>query len=82
LSQYSGERWNYNSRVAAVTAYQMVNNAQSSTAVDAQTILYADGTAHEYAPTLAMLDPKQGALIRTGTEGVLTSYPYAAGRFG
>jgi hypothetical protein len=82
FGEYSGESWSYNTRVSAVTAYQMTNNQVSAPGVDAQTVMFSDGTAQEFSPRLALLDPKQAAMARAGAEGILTSYPYAPGRFG
>ena len=82
LSDYSGERWVYNSRVSTVRSYPMVGGKPTSTSQDYQTILFKDGYAQEYSPDYALLDPKQAALTRNGTEGILTNYPYAPERFG
>ena len=82
MSNYSGERWAYNSRVASVNAYTMVNGAQTSVTEDVQYVVFADGTFQKYAAQDALLDPKQASLARAASEGVLINYPYSAERFG
>jgi hypothetical protein len=81
LSKYSGEQWEYSSRVAVVSAYQMIDGELVSTTEDAQYLMFEDGKAFYYAPQLALRDTRQVALSRLGMEGIQTNFPYAAERF-
>jgi hypothetical protein len=82
MSNYSGERWSYNSRVSTVSAYTMVDGVPTSTQADEQYLIFADGTFQKYGAEAAMLDPKQASLARAAAEGILINYPYSAERFG
>jgi hypothetical protein len=80
FGRYSGERWSYNPAVSTVTSYQMVAEQQTVDADD-QTVTFFDGSSHVYQASEAILDPKQTSLARLSSEGVMSSYPYAPGRF-
>lgn len=80
FSQYSGERWSYNSRVANVASYAMDATGNKLPQIDYQTITFSDGTTHDYVPTEALVDSQQLAQSRATSEGVMTSFPYATGR--
>jgi len=81
MSNYSGEQWTFNGRIASVQAYAEDAFGQQQTTVDYQTVTYSDGTSHDYVPTDAMIDSRQLALARAASEGIATTYPYAQGRF-
>lgn len=76
FSQYSGESWSYNSRISAVSSYQMVDGA-TVVNEDYQTITYLDGQSHAYLPADSVMSAHQTAISRAASEGVLTVYPFA-----
>jgi hypothetical protein len=80
LSQYVGEQWTINGRIAAVTAYAEDPTGHVQATIDYQSVTYADGTSHDYIPGDAMIDSRQLALARAASEGVATTFPYAKGR--
>lgn len=78
---YTGERWSYNARIANATSYQMLADQQVTFTEDEQTVTFNDGTQQTYTSIDAVLDPKQVALARLSSEGVMSSYAYPEGRF-
>lgn len=79
FSQYTGERWTYNNDVTTVTSYEMQGSAPLTSA-DYETVVYADGSAHAYVPSDALIPGAHATAARAACDGVLTSYPYCAQR--
>lgn len=79
FSQYTGEAWTYNNDVTAVTSYEVQGSA-ALTSTDYETVVYADGSAHAYVPSDALVPGAHAAAARAASDGVLTSYPYCAQR--
>jgi hypothetical protein len=81
FGEYRGEMWAYNSRMARASSYRMVDGKRTS-GTDYQTVIFTDGTSKDYLPQDAVQEPRRAAVLRSGAEGVLTTYPYAAGQVG
>lgn len=80
FSNYSGESFNYNSRITAIKSYQMVDDKLTDAAPNFQSVTFLDGQRTDYTASQAVMSAHQAILSRVASEGVLTAYPYSEAR--
>jgi hypothetical protein len=82
LSAYTGESWDYNSRISSITSYTLTPEGDPVVGAGADwgIVTFFDGTSHAYTPDEAVMTPQRAASARSASDGVMTSYPYSAAR--